>query len=73
VYHSYDAGRNRNYLAVATVVTRNANEVMLASTMGSGGACFWREPGVTSQAVGFFYVCSMELTSVALKTFSHLI
>jgi hypothetical protein len=28
---------------VATLVTRNTNEAMVAPTVGSGGACVWRE------------------------------
>jgi hypothetical protein len=33
-------------LIVATVVSRNANEVMVAPMVGCGGVCVWRESGV---------------------------
>jgi hypothetical protein len=52
-------------LTVATPVTRNANEAMVAS----GGVFIWQESGVWGQAVRFVGAFGRKLTSVALKTF----
>jgi hypothetical protein len=43
-------------LTVAYLVARSANEALVASLMGSGGDCVWRETGVWCQAVGFVLV-----------------
>jgi hypothetical protein len=38
-------------MTVATLVTRNSNEAIVAPVVGPGGGCVWRESGVWSQAV----------------------
>jgi hypothetical protein len=46
------------YLTVATVAVKSANEATVVPMVGSGGFCFWREYGVWSQAVCFVLVRS---------------
>jgi hypothetical protein len=49
--------RNCNEIqTVATVVERNAKEVIIAPMMGPGRTYIWRASAVCSQAVGFVLV-----------------
>jgi hypothetical protein len=48
-----DAKKNNYVLTVATLVSRNANELMVAQRGGSGGVYVWWKPVVWCQVVGF--------------------
>lgn len=48
------------------MVSRNAKEALVAPMVWSGGVCFWRVSGVSSQQV-----CFVLVHLIGVKVFSH--
>jgi hypothetical protein len=44
-----------NTETVATLVTRNSNEAMVAPAVGSGGVCILRESGIRRSVLCWFF------------------
>jgi hypothetical protein len=57
---------------MATLVTRNVNEVLVAPMMVPGGVCVLRDSGVLCHAVVLCWCVWQNLASVTAKMFTYL-